>query len=203
MANIDASHYVPQPPFLFFLRIAQLVLSLIVLALTAYSMSQLGNYFINGAFGYAIFCCIYTFAGVGYLLLAERMFINIWQRYVALLLDVFGVIFWLSAWGSLAGWAALYDFANHTIYGTDAYNKSRSAYLAAWRCTAASAALGALVWVMYFVALVTYSIALHRYRRAARENQQTGVPVQVEGKSTHEMNNVPVYGQQQQGPYTA
>jgi hypothetical protein len=55
---------------------------------------------------------------------------------------------------------------------------------------------------MYFVILVTYSIALHRYRRASRENNQAaGVPVQVEAKSTHEMNNVPVYGQQ--GPYTA
>jgi hypothetical protein len=181
MGSPEAPHFVPQPRFLFFLRIAQLVLSVIVLGLTAFAMSQLANFFMNGSFGYAIFCSIYSLVGIGYILIAETMFINIWQRYVVLLLDVFGVIFWISAWGALAAWAAIKDVSVNALshynrrdafpkkdsssdytytssdYTNDYYDLLRGsssypgkynlqAQMAAWRCIAAAAALGALIW---------------------------------------------------------
>jgi hypothetical protein len=139
-----------------------------------------------------------------------------------LVLDIFGVIFWLSAWASLAAWAAVGNIWTHyldyslrrrdeksteqlvaeanrimndssaattpsstsTIYTKDYYKK----YDTAWKCTAAAAAIGAVIWhvtshpssssyqrssisnsgeisrVQFIVCLVTYSIKLHRHR---------------------------------------
>lgn len=56
--------------------------------------------------------------------------------------------------------------------------------------------------VLYVVALITYSIALHRFRRARREGGGAAVQVVQEPKGQHEMGTMaPAYQQQQPVAY--
>lgn len=60
------------------------------------------------------------------------------------------------------------------------------------------------------IALITYSIALHRFRRARRQGAGAAVQVVQEPKGQHEMGNMaptypqqqPVYPQQQPAVYS-
>lgn len=172
---MEADHYVPQPRFLFFLRIAQMALALVALALTAFSMAKLNSIWISGSFGYAIFCCIFTLLTGTYLLVSEAHFLNMWNRWVALAIDVIGVLFWISAWGSLAAWAAVNDFATRALNIRDALptpmprrsgdddndpyssvdwtsfgtRRNTAGNQAAWKCAAAAAGLGGLIWYAF------------------------------------------------------
>ena len=181
-----ADHYVPQPRFLFFLRLIQIGLALVTLAMTAFAMAKLNSYWISGTFGYSIFCCIFTLLSGTYLLVSEAHFVDLWNRWVALAFDIIGVLFWISAWGSLAAWAAVNDLVNHALSKRDAlpvpkgggsgggsstaaddyssyFNSDMfgdtstgtssaalvnlyNGYQAAWKCTAAAAGLGAIIW---------------------------------------------------------
>ena len=167
-AAMDAPHYVRQPRFLFYIHIAQLVLSLLVLILVAYAMSVLSN--ILGSFGYNIFCCVYTFIVIAYMQVTAMMFINLWNMWAALILDIFGIIFWISAWGSMASWAAVgnlitsppdltglfgrspksHSSSSSSSFGfsdiESSYEKAYARERAGWRCAAAAAGLGALIW---------------------------------------------------------
>ncbi|KAI5840635.1 hypothetical protein BZA05DRAFT_454423 [Tricharina praecox] len=164
------AHIVRIPHFLFIMRLVQIFLSVVILALMAFAITQLTNVF--GTFGYNIFCCIYNFIGVGYLLVSVARAPRIWNCWAALVIDIFGVIFWISAWGSLAGWAALGNIA----YDSSALDLCRhysktdqrkcNGRKGAWQASAATAGLGAIVWVLFVVHLIVYSIHLHRHRTA-------------------------------------
>lgn len=201
MAVTD-QHYVQQPAFLFFIRIAQAVLSLIILGLAAYGVATLVDY--GGSFGFNIFCALYTWIVVGYLLGTSAFAIGLWNCWAALVLEIFGVIFWLCAWGSMAAWAAVWNWAGG--YGGSSYGGSsyygyindilykrdlvkRVTYKeqkTAWQCVAAASGLGALVWILFLVTLITYSIHLHRHRKNPENANlpNNGEPVHVE---KHEM----------------
>jgi len=208
MAVTD-QHYVRQPAWLFWLRIAQTIFAVLILALTAFSMSTLTN--ILGSFGYNIFCCVYTFITLTYLCAGPVFFLALWNMWAALVLEIFAVVFWLSGWASLAAWAALgnyvYDVADSYSYGIDddyygiddhyrdLYKKQRTA----WQCAAAAAGLGALLWVSFIVSLVVYSVHLHRHRRAPENANlpKSGEPVYLgHGGMTNEMKPVDTYGGQ-------
>jgi hypothetical protein len=85
------------------------------------------------------------------------------------LIDIFGVIFWLSAWGSLAAWAAVGNIVytpslylsdrdlgarrarssssgDPTFDSVEDYERYYKKERTAWQCAAAAAGLGALVW---------------------------------------------------------
>lgn len=47
-------HIVQQPKFIFFIKIAQIVLGFLLLALTAFALSEIKN--VDGTFGFNIFC---------------------------------------------------------------------------------------------------------------------------------------------------
>jgi len=160
-----SAHIVRVPSFLRIIRYVQLALSVIIIALMGYSMSQIT--YSLGSFGYAIFCCVYNFIAIGYLIFSSMNAPLLWNCWAALVLDIFGVIFWISAWGSLAAWAAVgniaYDYSGGysgytgTYSGSSYYDEKNKSYeraykemykklYAAWQTTAAAAGLGAIVW---------------------------------------------------------
>ena len=144
------AHIVRVPHFLFTLRLAQISLSVLIVALMGYAIATLTNIF--GTFGYNIFCCVYNFLTIGYLLVSAARAPQLWNCWAALVIDIFGVIFWISAWGSLAGWAALGNIAYDSNafdgcrYFTGASKRTCQAQKSAWQASAATAGLGAIVW---------------------------------------------------------
>lgn len=83
--------------------------------------------------------------------------------WAALVLEIFGVIFWLAAFGSMAAWAAAWGivdsaasrYTSYTSYYVKrAYTSSEvNQQETAWRCVAAAAGLGALIWLVFFFLL--------------------------------------------------
>jgi len=112
----NAQHYVRQPAFLFFIRIAQILLSIIILGLAAFGI----DYFTKGdlkapdqveeAFGFTIFVVIYTWIAVGYNLAASTFFVAFWNCWAVLALEIVAVVFWLVAFALLGEWASDYKF---------------------------------------------------------------------------------------------
>jgi len=121
----NSQHYVRQPAFLFFVRIAQILLSIIILGLAAYGI----DHFTQGgaeapdkveaAFGFAIFVVIYTWIAVGYNLAASTFFVAFWNCWAVLALEIVAVVFWLAAFALLGDWASDYKFMTEktTSYG--------------------------------------------------------------------------------------
>jgi len=118
----NSQHYVRQPAFLFFIRIAQILLSIIILGLAAYgidySKTTYGAYVVQyiikdgatdqseAAFGFAIFVVIYTWIAVGYNLAGSTFFVALWNCWAVLALEIVAVVFWLVAFALLGAWAS-------------------------------------------------------------------------------------------------
>jgi hypothetical protein len=143
----------PMPSWLFFIKIAILVLSLIILALAAWSISIFGSYtgvyyYGSGSGGLLIFACVKTFIIYGAQIAVEKLAPHMFFRAVAVVLCVISIIFWLSAWA----WAASSAGAWLSLAGYDGF------YDGAWKkegsALAACAGLGALVWILSIVHLV-------------------------------------------------
>lgn len=147
---IEAPHYVRQPAFLFWIRIAILVLSVLVLGLIAFSLSVWTV--VVDAFAFGIFCCIYNFIVGGYLIVSVARFVNFWNCWAVLALDIIGVVFWLAAWASMASWASSKKFlggARSGLFSSFIMRRSDHPYnkhKGSWQAAAAASGLGALIW---------------------------------------------------------
>jgi len=182
---ITARHYVQQPTWLTFVRIAQLLLAFLILALVSFALSAVpgGNAF--GTFGFNIFCSLYTFITLGYILVTPRKAAHLYNCWAALVLEIFMVIFWLCAFATLASWSSawvLWDALTKRSYDDNSYSSSfdddsyssaldaaadaLAKFRAGWRCAAAAGGLGGILWILALVSLVTYSVFLHRHRRS-------------------------------------
>ena len=142
-----------QPKWMFFIKIAILVLSLIILALAAYSISLFSSfigYYGSGAGGLLIFVTIKTFIVYGLVLFIETRAPQLFYRIIVLIAYIFSLIFWLSAWAwaasSAAAWLSIYDL------GVD------DGYYDGWKneggALAGCAALGAIVWYVFLAPLL-------------------------------------------------
>ncbi|PWW76197.1 hypothetical protein C7212DRAFT_279134 [Tuber magnatum] len=212
MGAYTDQHVVEQPPWLKFIRIAQVSLALLILALAAFALSAIpyGNTF--GTFGFNIFTCIFTFVVGSYLLLTPIKAPHLYNCWAALVLEIFGVIFWLSAFATLASWASLGLLTIDNIFDSDYFEEQKkeaeeryARYQAGWRCAGAAAGLGGIVWILFMITLITYSIFLHRHRKnpennglpdngtPARDGGEAGIPrpgaAEIKG---HEMGSVHV-----------
>ncbi|KAG0134856.1 hypothetical protein HOY82DRAFT_583896 [Tuber indicum] len=206
MNSYTAQHVVDQPPWLKFVRVAQVSLSVLILALAAFALSAIpyGNTF--GTFGFNIFTCLFTFIVGAYLLVTPLRAPKLYNCWAALVLEIFGVIFWLSAFATLASWASLglltVDYLDNI---TKEAEERYARYRAGWRCAGAAAGLGGIVWILFMITLITYSIFLHRHRKnpgnknlpdngsPARDGGEGGIPrpgaAEIKG---HEMGSVHV-----------
>jgi hypothetical protein len=226
-------HYVRQPKFLTYIRYAQVALSFIILALTSFAITVVpgGNAF--GTFGFNVFCTLYTFIAVAYILVTPARAVQLYNCWAALVLEIFGVIFWLCGFATMASWASVmvYITSPMSVFTRDAKKKSGGSggysdtsdsvygdsidtitanaqaaverYVAGWRCAAAAGGLGAIVWVLFMITLITFSVHLHRHRTnpANKNLPDNGSPAEdgaVGVGKGHEMGSVdvPHYGQQ-------
>ncbi|KAI0444893.1 hypothetical protein F4803DRAFT_510216 [Xylaria telfairii] len=137
-------------------RIIQLVLGIICLGLTAYTVAVAP---LIGAI-LMLFTSIVTLISGIYILVAHYGSPAAYNYWAILGLDIFHVIFWLISFALLAAQAA-YLLA----YGTYYYGYF-DGYTILGSIVAAAAALGAVNWVVYLVALILHSIAFHRHRKA-------------------------------------
>ncbi|KAI0908512.1 hypothetical protein F4824DRAFT_220636 [Ustulina deusta] len=133
-------------------RIIQLVLGVICLGLTAYATAA---YAITGAI-LLLFTSIVGVISSIYLLVAHFGPPAAYNYWAILGLDIFHVVFWLISFALLAAQAALIL----------SYYEGYDVFVAYGSIIAAAAGLGAVNWVVYLVALIMHSIALHRHRKA-------------------------------------
>ncbi|KAM0810526.1 hypothetical protein AB5N19_10875 [Seiridium cardinale] len=150
----------PQTPaWLLIIKGVILLLSVIVLALSAYALSLYNNYYYysGGAAGYLIFLVIKTWIIYGASIAIELKAPRYYYRLAFLIAYILSCIFWLSGWAWAASWASA--FLAYSIYGYD--NKLGGAM-------AGCAAIGAIIWILAIVNLVMFIIA------SCRENASAG-----------------------------
>ncbi|KAK6198307.1 hypothetical protein LQW54_010391 [Pestalotiopsis sp. IQ-011] len=127
-----------------------MVLSIIVLALSAYAMSLLGDgYYYGGAPGYLIFLAIKSWiiygATIFFVLKASRFF----YRLVLLIAYLLSAIFWLVGWAWSASWAGAISSYH---YRNSLANKFGGAM-------AGDVVVGAIIWILVLVNLVFFIMA--------------------------------------------
>ncbi|KAB5535374.1 hypothetical protein GE09DRAFT_1193242 [Coniochaeta sp. 2T2.1] len=179
----------PQAQWLLYIKIAILALSLIVLALAAYSLSLFGSYYGlaggTGAGGYLIFVTIKTFIVMGGATAVEIWWPHLFYRLIALVAYILSIIFWLSAWAWAASTAAfwLIDTCNYGRCSRSSYAEREGGALAA------CAGLGAIIWVLSIVNLFFF------IRACLRDNNQAELG-QVKQEPTRASYPVDQYPQQ-------
>ncbi|ERT02534.1 uncharacterized protein SPSK_05528 [Sporothrix schenckii 1099-18] len=143
------------PKFLLPLRIVIIVLSVVVLALAAFALSvfgsragYLGSY--SGAPGLLIFVAVKTWLIYGILLFVEISMPRSFPRIAAAVAYALSIIFWLSAWAWAASVAALWL---STVCYDGTCVKPNSYAAKEGGALAASAGLGAIIWVLSIVNL--------------------------------------------------
>jgi hypothetical protein len=201
----DVGHIPYQPFWLLIVRGVQLFLAVLILALAAYGGSGFWGFYAGDGVG--IFTSIWSILFLCYIEISTFYLPGAYNKYVQLVFEVLSVPFWLWAWAWLAATAAAWDFVY--VDTTDAclddpycYKlKARNYYSnGPANATKAAAALGAFEWVLFCGTLITFSIYLHRHRRAARDARQPGVSgsAVVEEYKMGTVTQQPVYVEQQQ-----
>ncbi|KAM7198599.1 hypothetical protein V8F20_006129 [Naviculisporaceae sp. PSN 640] len=137
----------PQPVWLFYIKIAILVLSVIILGLAAWAVSIFP--YGNGPAGITIFTVIKTFIVYGGALGLELGAPQFFYRIAALVLYALSLIFWLTSWAYCASGAAAFLSAGSWGYYYG-WHKNEGAALGA------SAGLGAIVWILCIVHFVFF-----------------------------------------------
>ncbi|KAK4237050.1 hypothetical protein C8A03DRAFT_35045 [Achaetomium macrosporum] len=148
-------HVLDYPPGSIAVRIVQLVLAFLIMVLSAYNIAALpydGN-------AYILAVAVMTIVSSIYHLVAHFAAPVIYNYWAILGLDIFFVIMWLCSFALQAARVAyFYDYVRG--YRLPDGDK-------AWLGTqAGAAALGAVEFVLFIVALVIHSIRLHRHRAA-------------------------------------
>ncbi|KAI1128686.1 hypothetical protein F5Y10DRAFT_169010 [Nemania abortiva] len=172
-------------------RILQLVLGIICLGLTAYTVAVFP---ITGA-ALMLFTAIVTLITSIYILVAHFGPPKAYNYWAILGLDIFHVIFWLISFALLASQAAIILAASDYYYGY------YTGFTILGSITAAAAGLGAVNWVAYVVALVLHSIALHRHRKAGLHAMPGVAPSAPVAGATAEGEKIPMQPQPAQGHY--
>jgi len=218
MSEVDLSHVVILPRWVLFIRIAQAVLALLTLILTAYSASVFGTGAFNG-YGLDWFTCIWTGLFLFYVVGSPLWFAKAFNKYAALVLEILSLLLWLITFPVIAAESVGFCYGYYCDY-YDVYYKSkrslakRDSGTSALQATQAAAGLGGIEFILFLVTLIVYSIFLHRHRRAtnARDVEHATPayvapaggpqPAYQEAKPQYEMQNVqqgaPQYPPQQQ-----
>jgi len=187
------SHIIPMPKWFIAIRILQIVFALIVIAMTAFLISNTIG-FTFSATAFAIFLGILTLIVVTYDLVAERAAKGAYNMWAILALDIVMVIFWLSAMGSLAALRAAFTIPV-TIYKRELIKR----YIYAWAgdtylaILAVAAAVSALEMILFIVSLIMFGSRIHRHRNSNMPNNANGNAEKIELGQQQ-----PVHQQQQQ-----
>ncbi|KAI9773268.1 MAG: hypothetical protein M1839_002180 [Geoglossum umbratile] len=190
-AHTDRSgreHIVKEPNWILFIRIAQVVVALLILALAAASENSLrawtsvtGSFsfmiFLVWSLGFILFVGVATLLGLVYLILTPIFLPFLYNYWAALALEVLGVFAWLFVFAIMTAWASantaakMYNSANRlesVLYAglgkDDYYSSAFSRY--GWKTTAAASGIGLLELLLFLATLTTFISSLRRHRRS-------------------------------------
>lgn len=173
--GLDRTHIPAQPLWAGILRICQLVLAFIILVLTAYAAGQFASGSLAG-FGLAWLSFIWTLGYLVWLAVAVLVMPQIYNYWAQLGLEVLSAIWWLCTWAVLASEASsLSIFDSFHFWGRYGAGSFRSAI----DCIKASAALGAILWVLFVVTLGFFVTALLSHRGSEAGRTATAEPKTV------------------------
>lgn len=200
-----------QPAFLRILKIVIIVLSVIVLALAAYSLSifgsAIGYYGNSGPAGLLIFDAIKTWIILGVALFLELRAPHLFWRIILVIAYFISIIFWLSGWAWAASWAALFlaydnDYDYNCSYDSNGNLNCGDSDYAPWKheggALAGAAAIGAIIWVLLIVHLVFFVISCLRDPQGSAPTQQQAELGQVKAQEASYAPQ-PAYQQPQPG----
>jgi len=173
--STSRDHILAAPLFTNGLRIAQLVVAIVILGLSAYGVT----FFAFDGDDLNLFTAIATIIITVYIILATFIWPIIYNYWAILGLDIFAIVFWLTSFALLASEVAglsFYSSASDSCYYYDGvcYRKQRRALgkrattdIKTYRNSlAAAAGLGGLEFLLFIISLVITSIFLHRHRKA-------------------------------------
>ncbi|KAF8453924.1 hypothetical protein BGX38DRAFT_1141216 [Terfezia claveryi] len=186
------AHIIELPPFVPIIRIAQLILSIVIIGLAGNTLNGFngGTGFTLGLepLAFMIFCCVWTLVINAYLLATLILIPAAYNMWVHLAVEAIAWIFWLSAWAATASWASTWSF--YSDYSGKVYSY--------WATAAAAAAMGTIMWVMYTVTLAFFCLKLYKQRFGSDANAHMGgIEAAEKGGESHPMGAV----QQQQVVY--
>ncbi|KAI9737652.1 MAG: hypothetical protein M1818_005656 [Claussenomyces sp. TS43310] len=166
---VNSGHVVTGPPKFFIIRIVQLIVSIVVLGLAAYTVYFFPSGLLNGGPALSIFTCIATKITVIYDLVAQYRAPSIYNYWAILGLDIFCACFWLISLGLTAARAAdFYSFFNSgfCVDLTDGYCYGQGEFSAGLDSMAAVAGLGGLMFLLFVTSVAIFGLYVHRHRRA-------------------------------------
>jgi len=165
------------PPAFLFLRVAQIILALIVLGLTAYLISNtFYGLLVPSSYGLAMFTSIATLIIVVYNLVAERAVPAIYNVWAILALEIFSVIFWLSTMGSIAAFRSgfyVYSYDYDYDYRRDLDKReylSTTVYLGV---LIGVAVVSAKEMILFLISLAIFGTRLYRLQKSNSPAVQT------------------------------
>lgn len=210
--STSRDHILAAPLFTNGLRIAQLVVAIVILGLSAYGVT----FFSFDGDDLTLFTAIATIIITVYVLLATFIWPIIYNYWAILGLDIFAIVFWLSSFALLASEVAdnplsYYDDTSDSCYYYDGvcyYRKQRRALgkrattnVKTYRNSlAAASGLGGLEFLLFIISLVITSIFLHRHRKAGGHcmpvNSAATTNVEMEPKMNAGVEHAPVAAQE-------
>lgn len=199
---MSTSHIVALPGFVTIIRVVQLVLTILVLALVGNTINGFGgaSYAIE-PLSFMIFVCVWTLLVNAYLL-ATPLFLPVaYNMWAHLALECVSWLFWLAGFAAVADWASTW---------ANIFSGSTGKIFGYWATSAAGAAMGAINWILFTITLVFFSLRLHKHRTDPNNQHLSGLGLPEKGEN-HQMGVVggvqqPVsaaptpYPQQDMGP---
>lgn len=190
MSDRSTAHIVPVPGYVTILRIVEIVLSILVLALAANTIDGFSKVLQSTAatsaatepLGFIVFCCIWTWLVNAYLIATPLYMPVAYNMWAHLALEIISWIFWLAGWASTASWAA--DWAKW-------FDGATGKVLGRWATGAAAAGLGALIWIIVTVTLVVFALRLKAFREDPANPHASGLGLAEKGGESHQMGSVP------------
>lgn len=166
------AHVLPMPLWLGIIRIAQFVLSLLVMILSAYAASTIGGIF--AGYGLSFFIFAWTILFLAYVIAIPLYYPRLYVYWLHFILEFKTTVFWLATFALLAEEAAVWGTyygvwdESYPVYnsdGTISYVNVLPGGKGASIATKVAAAFGAFTWLLFVASFITVAIASYNHYR--------------------------------------
>lgn len=186
---MSTAHIVALPGFVTIIRVVQLLLAVVIMGLVGNTINGANKLFGNSQvvrnntepLAFVIFCCVWTLLVNAYLLVTPIFLPVAYNMWAHLVLEVVSWIFWLAGWASTASWAA--DWASY-------FDGTTGKVFGYWGSSAAGAAMGAIMWVLFTVTLVFFCLRLNAHRKDPNNAHLNSLGFAEKGGESHQMGAV-------------
>jgi hypothetical protein len=162
--------HIPEYPRGFIvLRALQLVLTIIVLGITAYTMAVVS--FVSNSL--MTFTCVVSLIVTAWLVSAHSCAPQAYNYWATLVFDIFLLLLWLVSWilmASSSAWLFVTD-GDFCTYNT-CYSGLSDEGVAFASVLAGAAGLGAINCLLFFISLIIHSVVVCRHRRKGLHNKK-------------------------------